>query len=116
MHEYSLVQALLERVEEKARALHASTVHRITVRIGPLAGVEAVLFANAYEMCRAGTLCAAAELAISGEPVTWSCPSCGIELPAGERLVCPRCGSPARLASGDALVLERIELEVPEHV
>jgi len=27
-------------------------------------------------------------------------------------LACSRCGAPARLASGDALVLERIEMEV----
>ncbi len=116
MHEFSLVQALLERVEEKARALHANAVHRITVRIGPFAGVEAGLFASAYEMCRAGTLCERAELAISGEPIAWRCPSCQSELPAGGRLMCPRCGAPVRLASGDALVLERIELEVPEDV
>lgn len=116
MHEYSLVEALLQRVEETARALHATAVHRITVRIGPFAGVEAGLFTSAYELCRPGTLCAEAELTISSEPITWQCAACGSEMPVGGRLVCPRCGSPARLASGDALVLERVELEVPEHV
>ncbi len=116
MHEYSLVQALLERVNESARALNATAVHRITVRIGPLAGVEAGLFTSAYEICRPGTLCARAELTISDEPIAWRCTGCGGEMPVGGRLVCPRCGSPARLTGGDALVLERIELEVPEHV
>jgi Zn finger protein HypA/HybF involved in hydrogenase expression len=28
-------------------------------------------------------------------------------------LQCPRCGVPARLAQGDEIVLDRIEMEVP---
>lgn len=116
MHEYSLVQALLQRVEQEARVVNATAVHHITVRIGPLAGVEAALFANAYEICRPGTLCQDADLTITSEPVAWRCDACGAAISVGSALICPRCGSPARLAAGDALVLERIELEVPEHV
>ena len=40
MHEYSIVAALLERVNAEARAKEASRVHRLTVRIGELAGVD----------------------------------------------------------------------------
>ncbi|MBI3784729.1 MAG: hydrogenase maturation nickel metallochaperone HypA [Deltaproteobacteria bacterium] len=116
MHEYSLVQALLERVEETARSHHATAVHRVTVRIGPLAGVERDLFHTAYQICRAGTLCGAAELVITGEDVVWRCEACGAEIRAGNVLACPTCGWPARLAGGDALLLERLELEVPSHV
>lgn len=116
MHEYSLVQALLQRVEEEARSRRASAVHRVIVRIGPLAGVERDLFATAYDLCRPGTLCDAAELVITREDVDWRCAACGAQIPDGTRLVCPACGWPARLEGGDALVLERIELEVPQHV
>jgi hydrogenase nickel incorporation protein HypA/HybF len=116
MHEYSLVQALLRRVEEEARSRDATAVHRITVRIGPLAGVERDLFTTAYHLCRPGTLCADADLVIAGEAVTWHCDVCGAVIPAGNVLTCPTCALPARLAGGDALVLERIELEVPQHV
>jgi hydrogenase nickel incorporation protein HypA/HybF len=116
MHEYSLVQALLQRVEEEARSRRASAVHRVTVRIGPLAGVERDLFATAYEFCRPGTLCDGAELVITGEDVMWRCAACGARIPAGSTLACPACGWPARLEGGDALVLERIELEVPQDV
>ena len=116
MHEYSLVQALLQRVEEEARSRDATAVHRVTVRIGPLAGVEPDLFSTAYELCRAGTLCDGAELVIEGDEVAWSCGACGAPVPAGASLACPACGWPARLAGGDALILERIELEVPRDV
>jgi hydrogenase nickel incorporation protein HypA/HybF len=57
MHEYGLVQALLERVEREASAHDAAAVPRITVRIGPLAGVDRQLVADAYRMCRPGTRC-----------------------------------------------------------
>jgi hydrogenase nickel incorporation protein HypA/HybF len=116
MHEYALVQALLERVEREAVAYDAAAVHRLTVRIGPLAGVDRDLFAEAYRHCRPGTRCAAAELVLATEDVVWRCGACGSSIPAGEALVCGACGFPARLAGGDALVLERIELEVPSHV
>ena len=116
MHEYSLAQALVERVEREARAREASAVHRVTVRIGPLSGVEPALLVTAYGHLREGTLCAGAELALAGEDVVWRCEACGQVLVPGTALCCPDCGLPARLAGGDALVLERIDLEVPVHV
>jgi len=116
MHEYSLAQALVERVEREARARGATAVHRLSVRIGPLAGVEPDLLVTAYGHLRVGTLCAGAELALAGEDVVWRCEACGVVLVPGRTLCCPDCGLPARLAGGDALVLERIEMEVPAHV
>lgn len=116
MHEYSLVQALLNRIDAEARSHGASSVHRIVVCIGPLAGVERDLFSSAFDVCREGTLCSGAELVITGEEVAWRCDACGAGIPPGSVLTCPSCGWPARLAGGDALVLERVELEVPDHV
>ena len=116
MHEFSLVQALLDRVETEARSHRASAVHRVTVRIGALAGVERELFSKAFDLARPGTVCDRAELVVSGDDVRWSCEACGASVAPGRALVCPECGWPARLASGDALVLERIELEVPDRV
>jgi hydrogenase nickel incorporation protein HypA/HybF len=112
MHEYSLVQALLERVTQEAAAHQAVAVHRVHVRIGALAGVEADLFATAFDMLRPGTACATAELVINHEAGVWACPICAEPVPLHGALACPACGWPARLTSGDALVLERLELEV----
>ncbi len=116
MHEVSLVQSLLSRVENEARARHATAVHRVTVRIGSMGGVEPELFATAFDACRTGTICETAELEVVLEDTNWSCPHCGSAIATGEKLVCLDCGWPARLDRGDALILERVEMEVPDHV
>ena len=66
----------------------------------------------AYEICRTGTLCARTELTIESVPARWTCPDCGRDMLSGELLRCPACRSPARLASGDEIILGRIEMEV----
>lgn len=112
MHEYSVAQALIDRVEQEARSRGADAVHRLTIRIGEVSGVEPGLLASAYELCREGTLCAGADLAIERAPASWACGSCGLAVAAGSVLRCAACGAPARLSAGDEIVLERIELEV----
>ena len=112
MHEYSLVSALLDSVEAEARARNAGDVYRIRVRIGKLSGVEAGLFESAFELARAGTRCAGSELEVVAVEAIWECPSCGRGVEAGRVLRCPECGAPARLVSGDEIVLEQIEMEL----
>jgi hydrogenase nickel incorporation protein HypA/HybF len=112
MHEYSLVRALADRVEAEARARQAVAVHRLTVAIGAVSGVEPELFETAFSLCREGVL-AGAELEIKRVEAAWACPTCEREVPAGGALRCRACGETARLRGGDELVLEQIEMEVP---
>ena len=111
MHEYSIVQALLDRVASEARAHSATVVHRIRVQIGEAAGVESDLLATAFELARTRTLCEAAELEIVPVAARWECRNCGAEIQAGQILRCVLCEQPARLVQGDEIVLERIEME-----
>jgi hydrogenase nickel incorporation protein HypA/HybF len=112
MHEYSLVRALADRVEAEARSRQAVAVHRLTVAIGAVSGVEPALFETAFSLCREGVL-ADAELEIRRVEAAWSCPACGKEIPADAALRCACCGVDAKLAGGDELILEQIEMEVP---
>ena len=112
MHEASLVQALLDRVGELAREHQATAVHRVAVRLGALSGVEPELLALAYDALRAGTVCAGAPLDIGRVEARWECPGCGRAFSAVEPLSCACCARPARLAQGDELMLDRIEMEV----
>jgi hydrogenase nickel incorporation protein HypA/HybF len=114
VHEYSLVEALVRRVEEEVHRQGATRVHGLRVRIGGLAGVDAELFRTAYETFRQGTVCEGAALELAGGPAGWACPRCGSAIPPGAVLHCAACGVPARLAEGaDALTLDAIDLEVP---
>jgi hydrogenase nickel incorporation protein HypA/HybF len=113
VHEYSLMTALMERVEEEAAAHRAVAVHRVRVIIGELSGVEPDLLESAFAIVRAGTICDGAALEIERVAARWACPACRRPLDAGERLQCPACGTPAALASGGEILLGQIELEVP---
>ena len=112
MHEYSIVAALLERVEAEAASRGATAVHQIRVRVGELSGVEPDLLASAYDLFRERGVCAGAELEIVADAARWTCPECGEELKPGAILRCPTCSIPARLTDGGEILLERIEMEV----
>jgi len=113
VHEYSIVRALISRVEAEARSHGAVSVQRLQVRIGELAGVEPTLLANAYVLFRQRTICRDAALEIEAVPARWSCPRCDGPIELGAVLHCASCDVPAHLTSGDEILLERIEMEVP---
>ena len=112
MHEYSIVRALLRKVEAEARRHGAARVDRVRLQIGEMSGVEVDLLETAFELARPRTICAAAQLEVTRVPVRWACRSCEAEIPSPGRLVCGACGGPARLVSGDEIILERLEMEV----
>jgi Zn finger protein HypA/HybF involved in hydrogenase expression len=73
MHEYSIVQAMFDRIEEVARERRAASVRRISVRIGDVSGLDVELFRKAFEVYRERTICDGAELAVevpAGDEIT----------------------------------------------
>ena len=112
MHEYSIVQALLERVEAEASGRGATSVRRLHVRIGEVSGVEIDLLRKAYGVFCERTVCENAELSIVPVAARWQCPRCNVEIRRGSILRCPGCSVPATLSAGDEIFLDRIEMEV----
>ena len=94
MHEYSIVQALIERVEAEARARGASAVHRVSVRIGELSGVgRRSCSTTAYATFRDRTVCdARGARRRAWCPSAGQCPRCDAAPARGRPLRCPRCG------------------------
>ena len=114
MHEYSLVEALVSRVEEEARKRQATKIVSLHVRVGSMAGVDPELFQTAYDTFRAGTMCAEATLVLKKVEAAWACPACGKSIARGAVLRCTDCDKAAKLVEGgDALMLDGIEMEVP---
>lgn len=114
MHEYSIVQALVERVESEALARGATTVDGVTIRIGEMSGVDIELLATAYLTFRAHTMCEHAPLEIIATRAEWCCRECGGPVARGAGFRCHRCGGAALLRQGDEILLERVDLEVPD--
>ena len=114
MHEYSLIQGLFDQVSAQAAARGATAVRKVTVGLGELAGVDPELFMTAFLTFRVASVCPEAELSIRWVEARWVCTRCGRPVQKGAVLRCTDCGAPAQLAAGDELILERIEMEVPE--
>ena len=112
MHELSVCQSILNQVGEIADQQHASTVQKIFLSIGPLAGVNADLLQTAFPLARADTVAANAELVIESMPIIVACAECGAESEVTiNNLVCRTCGDwNTRLISGDEMILLRVEL------
>jgi hydrogenase nickel incorporation protein HypA/HybF len=113
MHEYSIVQALVERVEAEARARQAISVHRLSVSVGELSGVEVELLLTAYATFRDRTICEHAELDVRRLSARWECPRCRRAIERGAMLQCAACATPATLVAGGDIMLDQIEMEVP---
>jgi hydrogenase nickel incorporation protein HypA/HybF len=112
MHEYSIIQSLVDSVESVASQHQGGTVHHVFVDIGELAGVDCDLLQTAYETFRFGTICQDAPLTIERIAARWECPRCQVAIQRGAILRCPVCSRPAKLAVGDEILLRRVELEV----
>lgn len=114
MHEASLVDALFDQVDGTMAAHPSGRVRLLRVRIGELAGVEPELFRTAFEVLRGERGHEQATLELVHEDAVWSCVSCAARVARGSVLRCEACGGGVALASGGGIILDRIELEVPD--
>jgi hydrogenase nickel incorporation protein HypA/HybF len=113
MHEYSIVQALLNQCEEHAQRNGAGRILKVVTKIGVLSGVEPDLLQRAFETFREGTLCEEAELVMNMQSIVIRCPDCGIESSVEDMaLACPKCGSlDTSVIDGEDMYLMSLEME-----
>jgi hydrogenase nickel incorporation protein HypA/HybF len=114
MHEYSIVQSLVESVDAAVKQTPGAVVVRVRIEIGDLSGVDVDLLTTAFETFRDGTCCANAGLVIERVSTQWVCPKCDRPIANGAILRCSFCDEPARLDAGDEILLRQIEMEVPD--
>ena len=114
VHEVSIVQSLIERVQQQVdRCGHDGRVTRVALSIGRLSGVNVDSIRFAFEMLAPGTLLEAAALEITEPAAVCCCRACGRRTEIDElELACPICESgEITIQGGRDLLIETIELE-----
>jgi hydrogenase nickel incorporation protein HypA/HybF len=113
MHESSLVRCLLEQVRQACEPAPLAEIEEVVVSIGPLAGVEPLLVASAFDFVTRDTCLKQARLRIECVPLGLVCESCGSEWERDEiDFACPTCSSNrTRVLSGEGMILRHIVLK-----
>ncbi len=113
MHEYSIVQSLLDSCEENAKANGGTKVTKVVTKIGVMSGVEPDLLKTAFDTFKEKTMCENAEFIMNIQPVVIRCRSCGVESELSKnQYSCPKCESVAiEILDGEEMYLMQLEVE-----
>ena len=113
MHELSVAQSIIEIAEASASTQNCSSIQTIKIRLGEFTTIVPKALEFAFEVARRETLAENARLEIESIPMVTRCALCGtVNDPVREiRLLCPHCGLPLEIVSGEELQVEYIEVE-----
>lgn len=113
MHEMAICESIRSEIEEQAIVSRFARVNRVTLEIGPLAGVEIEALRFSFDVAMRGSPAEAAELVVISCPATAWCLPCGDTVPIAARYdPCPRCGShQLQMTSGEELRIKELEVD-----
>jgi len=113
MHEYSIVQALLEQCEAHAKANDSTKVTKVVTKIGKLSGVEPYLLQTAFDTFKEKTVCDEAEFIMDLQDLKLHCNVCQKESEQSEvRYLCAHCQSTdVSVMDGEEMYLMTLEME-----
>jgi len=114
LHEFSVVQSLLDLIEQNAKVNNAKSVSKVVVKIGKLSGIEPHLLKLAFDTFKEKTICENAELEMIIQDVIAFCEDCNKEFTITDnRFVCPHCkGFNLKILDGEDMYLLSLELEI----
>ena len=112
MHEYSVVQALLNQCEEVAAQNDATKVTKVITKIGVMSGIETHLLQTAFDTFKEGTICAEAEFIQNVQKLKLECKECGHVFEIDEvRYFCVKCESlRVKVLDGEDMYLMSLEM------
>jgi len=113
VHELSIMSGIFSTCFEEAEKAHAKLITRISVCIGERAGIEVDALKFSFEALSKDTIAECAVFDIEHVPCRGQCNHCHYSFDVGEYLFlqCERCGSDAKLISGQELHVASIEIE-----
>ena len=115
MHEYSIVQSLLDVIDENAQKNNAQKVNKVAIKIGVLSGVEIHLLEIAFNTFKEKTICEDAELVIINQPIVANCLECGHINEYKKNQIffeCAKCGGvELKVTDGEDMLLMNLEMQ-----
>ncbi len=114
MHEFSVVQSLLDLIEKNAYENNAKAVSKVVVKIGKMSGIEPHLLKIAFDTFKEKTICENAELEMIIQDVIARCEDCNKDFTVeNNKFICPFCNSyNLKILDGEDMYLLQIELDV----
>jgi len=113
MHEFSIVNALLDMCEKNAKQNNATKITKVEIKVGKLSGVEPHLLETAFNTFEEETVCDGAEFVIHLQDVIIRCHQCNQEATLIQNeFLCPFCQSDdITVIDGEDIFLMRLEME-----
>ena len=117
MHEASLARKLLEQVNDVQRDHPNTRLTTVEIELGPLSGVEPLLFKSAFKRLVAEEGASDIELVIHEVALEATCQSCHQQFEIHDfEFVCPLCdGASLDICQGDCVRLMSVDLLPIEH-
>ncbi len=112
MHEMSLVESLVELVEDERRRQAFTRVRVVRLQVGALGHAEPDALRFCFEAIAKGTVAQGARLEIEMRAGEGRCPRCRRRAPMEDRFAdCPMCGEVLVMTAGDELRLTELEVD-----
>jgi len=113
MHEFSIVNALLEMCEKNAKEHNASKITKVEIKVGKLSGVEPHLLETAFNTFKEETVCDGADFVMQIQDIVVRCQTCAHEaILASNEFTCPSCHSTElEIIDGEEMYLMHLEME-----
>lgn len=113
MHEYSIVQSLIESCEEYVKQNDASKVTKVVVKIGVLSGVEPELLDTAFNTFKEKTVCDGCEFIMNIQQIQIHCKNCDTKSTLDKHeFLCPACKSThINVEDGEDMILMSLEMQ-----
>jgi hydrogenase nickel incorporation protein HypA/HybF len=110
MHEYSIVQSMLDLCEKHAQG---KLVDKVVVKIGKMSGIEPHFLRESYDVFKEDTVCKDAAMEMNIIDISISCKDCGKESVIDNfNFYCPHCnGGNTEVLTGQEMHIEYIELK-----
>jgi hydrogenase nickel incorporation protein HypA/HybF len=113
MHEMSLVEGVLQLIEDAARKDGFTKVTAVWLEIGQLSSVEPEAMAFCFDAVMRGTVAEGARLEIISVPGQAWCNACNMTVDVPDALgTCPQCGGvDLKVTGGNRMRVKELEVQ-----